>query len=161
MSLSEEQQFVQLVEANRGIIRKVTRMYADTAEDQQDLQQEILYHAWRSFSSFRGQAKFSTWLYRVSLNTALTFHKRANRHNRISLEEPSKYWDASECSPTDDSERLYLGIRQLGEAERALIMLYLDGYSNQEIAQIAGITPNLVAVKLHRIKQSLTKSLNP
>ncbi|MCS6929482.1 MAG: sigma-70 family RNA polymerase sigma factor [Saprospiraceae bacterium] len=161
MSLSAEQQFVQLVEANRGIVRKVARLYADTAEDRQDLEQEILYHAWRAFPGFRREAKFSTWLYRVSLNTALTFRKRADRRSETSLEQALHCADDAAPDPTDQAERLYAAIRLLGEAERALILLHLDGYSNPEIAQMVGITPNLVAVKLHRIKQSLTQRLNP
>lgn len=161
MPSSAEQQFVQLIEANWGIVCKVVRLYADTAEDGQDLQQEILYHAWRAFPAFRGEAKFSTWLYRVSLNTALTFRKRSRRRSDTPIEQAPDYADHAEHSPPDQAERLYAAIRLLGEAERALILLHLDGYSNQEIAQIAGITPNLVSVKLHRIKHSLSQRLNP
>jgi RNA polymerase sigma-70 factor (ECF subfamily) len=153
-----EKEFTQLMEQNRGIIYKVIRLYVNHPEDEQDLFQEIHLQAWRSFERFNGLSKFSTWLYRVGLNTVLTFKRRAvlvkpadNLEQVGGVHEPH--------SRTDESEALFQAIRGLTEIDRMLITLHLDGYENEEIAEISGLTKNNVAVKLHRIRESLTKKL--
>lgn len=153
------QSFTQQVQEHFGIIRKVVQLYVDDPADRKDLQQEILYQAWRSFPSFNGLSKFSTWLYKVSLNTVLTFRRRDNRLPVESLAPAHEQFHAPDDAATGNAERLYDAIRQLPEAERALIILHLDGYGNEEIADIAGLTKNHVAVKLHRIKTDLINRL--
>lgn len=152
--------FLQQIRENRGIIYKLVNLYALHAEEKKDLYQEILLQAWKGYTSFKGEAKFSTWLYRISLNTLLTY----KRKKRI-----VDYTDAPEhlgavphpSTSTDETEALYGAIRQLPETDRAIISLHLDGYDNPEIAEIIGITTNHVAVKMHRIKQHLQKTLKP
>jgi RNA polymerase sigma-70 factor, ECF subfamily len=151
-------QYMSLVKDNAGIIYKVIRLYIDNTEDQKDLYQEIVLQAWHSFTRFDGRSKFSTWLYKVSLNTVLTFRRKNSRIPTDDLEKASGY--ALPGEKNDDTEMLMMAIKSLGETDRAIVSLHLDGYENEEIAEITGLTKNHVAVKLHRIKQQLTKKLN-
>ncbi len=115
--------------------------------------QEIVLQSWKTYPAFRGDAKFSTWLYRVSLNTIFTLNRKVNRVQYGGVPEtgiPGR---------SDESERLYKAIRTLPETERAVISLHLEGYDNREVGEIIGITPNLVAVKIHRIRQQLSTLL--
>ena len=153
-----EQVFLQQLEANMGIVHKIVLLYVDHPDDRRDLQQEILYQAWKAFPGFQGRSKFSTWLYRISLNTVLTYRRRQNTTTE-SLEHIREQPVAAPES-TDNAERLHQAIRQLPETERALVVLQLDGFSNEDIADITGLTKNHVAVKLHRIKNELIKRLN-
>ncbi|MET4081310.1 RNA polymerase sigma-70 factor (ECF subfamily) [Pedobacter sp. UYP30] len=155
----EEQLFLRNINANKGIILKIVNLYADDLEDRKDLYQEIIYQAWKAVVRFRGESKFSTWLYKISLNVSLTYFSKLKKHlkstENISIPE---YEFPNELS--DRSDRLYRAIRQLNEVDRALIMLHLDGYDNVSISEITGITKNNTGVKLHRIKQQLTNILN-
>jgi RNA polymerase sigma-70 factor, ECF subfamily len=156
--MASEREFTNLIEENRGIIFKVIRLYINHEEDERDLFQEILFQAWRSYPNFKGQSKFSTWLYRVGLNTVLTFKRRPQLvipHDELSLLKVS----SEEKNHTEETEALYIAIRELNEIDRMIITLHLDGYENEEIAEIAGLTKNNIAVKLHRIKEVLTKKL--
>jgi len=153
-----EKEFTQLIEQNRGIIFKVIRLYVNHEEDERDLFQEILFQAWRSYPNFKGQAKFSTWLYRVGLNTVLTFKRKPQLvvpHDNLSTLKIS----VEEKNHPEETEALYIAIRELNEIDRMIISLHLDGYENEEVAEISGLTKNNVAVKLHRIKETLTKKL--
>ena len=152
-----EREFTNQIESCRGIIFKVIRLYVNDEEDEKDLFQEILFQAWKSFPRFDGRSKFSTWLYRVSLNTVLTFKRRPARV--VTHENFESLQVAAEKSNTEETEALYLAIRALNEIDRMIISLHLDGYENEEIAEISGLTKNNTAVKLHRIKETLTKKL--
>ncbi|MBX2895220.1 MAG: sigma-70 family RNA polymerase sigma factor [Cyclobacteriaceae bacterium] len=152
-----EKEFVALVNENRGIIYKVIRLYINQEEDSRDLYQEIVFQAWKSYPRFDGRSKFSTWLYRVGLNTVLTFKRRPVVV--IPHEDLASLNVAQTKINTDESEALYVAIRQLPEVDRMIITLHLDGYENEEIADITGLTKNNTAVKLHRIKDLLIKQL--
>lgn len=155
---SPDKVFEKLIKENRGIIFKVIRLYVQHEEDEKDLFQEIIFQAWRSYPRFEARSKFSTWLYRIALNTVLTFKRRPrviDNHEDLSL------LAVADKTVSHDSEVLYIAIRQLSEIERMIISLHLDGYDNNEIADIAGLTKNHIAVKLHRIKEQLTKILTP
>jgi RNA polymerase sigma-70 factor, ECF subfamily len=152
-----EKEFVALINQNRGIIYKVIRLYINHEEDERDLFQEILFQAWKSYPRFDGRSKFSTWLYRVGLNTVLTFKRRPIVV--VPHEDLASLNLAHAKTNVDESEALYLAIRQLPEIDRMIITLHLDGYENEETADITGLTKNNVAVKLHRIKETLTKML--
>jgi RNA polymerase sigma-70 factor (ECF subfamily) len=147
--MTSQKEFLDLVEQNRGIIFKVIRLYVRHAEDERDLFQEILFQAWKSYPRFDGRSKFSTWLYRVSLNTVLTFKRRPV------LVESREVLESKEVITRDkleETEMLYQFIMELAEVDRMIITLHLDGYENEEIAEITGLTKNNVAVKLHRSK---------
>jgi RNA polymerase sigma-70 factor (ECF subfamily) len=151
-----EKEFLQLVEQNRGIIFKVIRLYVRHAEDERDLFQEILFQAWKSYPRFNGLSKFSTWLYRVSLNTVLTFKRRPV------LVETREILESKEVvtnDQKDETEMLYQAIFELNEIDRMIITLHLDGYENEEIAEITGLTKNNVAVKLHRSKSVVIEKI--
>ena len=152
-----EREFTNQIESCRVIIFKVIRLYVNDEEDEKDLFQEILFQAWKSFPRFDGRSKFSTWLYRVSLNTVLTFKRRPAKV--VTHENFESLQVAAEKSNTEETEALYLAIRALNEIDRMIISLHLDGYENEEIAEISGLTKNNTAVKLHRIKETLTKKL--
>ena len=153
-----EKEFVQLVQQNAGIIHKVIHLYVDHPEDRRDLYQEVLLQAWKSYAGFKGEAAFSTWLYRISLNTVLTFRRR----QRVPISElPSQLDLASEPARhnPEDSELWWLAIKQLNEIDRVIITLHLDGYDNEEIAEVIGLNKNNTTVRLHRAKQSVVQRL--
>ncbi len=153
-----QREFTDQLNQCRGIIYKVIRLYVNDAEDEKDLFQEIVFQAWKSYPRFDGRSKFSTWLYRVSLNTVLTFKRRPAPVERIeNLERVAGANDPHE--KREATEALYLAIRALSEIDRMIVTLHLDGYENEEIADISGLSKNNVAVRLHRTKETLTKKL--
>lgn len=156
--------FFSLVTANQGIIHKVCRLYCDSPEDRRDLFQEILLQLWRAYGAYRGEAKFTTWMYRVALNTAISsFRKEKRRPGGESID--SLLIQIPEPEPDGDREEkirfLYQAIQQLSKIERAIIMLYLEENSYDEIAEVVGITRNHVGVKINRIKTKLKQLLEP
>jgi RNA polymerase sigma-70 factor (ECF subfamily) len=152
-----EKEFLSQLKEHQNIIYKLVHLYATSEEDKKDLYQEILFQAWKTYSSFRGEAKFSTWLYRLSLNTIFTIQRKTNK---IEYTDTTKYEEHLFTTPdNDEKERLYKAIRTLPETERAIVSLHLDGYDNKEVSEFLGITANLVGVKLHRAKQQLTTLL--
>ena len=154
--MTPEKVFLDLIENNRGIIFKVIRLYVRHAEDERDLFQEILFQAWKSYPRFDGRSKFSTWLYRVSLNTVLTFKRRPQLvESRDELESPEVVTNDKQ----EETEMLYTAIFQLNEIDRMIVTLHLDGYENEEIAEITGLTKSNVAVKLHRSKNEIVQKL--
>ncbi len=148
-----------MVEDCRGIIHKVTHLYADSREDKEDLFQEILYQSYRSFPNFRSESNFSTWLYRVALNTALVF-RRNEQKNKTSLIEDGLDRVVDETLKYDHQKAALIdAIKGLPKVERMIITLHLEGYANHEVANIAGISKENAAVKIHRIKKVLTKKI--
>lgn len=154
-----EKDFLEQVKLNQGIIYKLVSLYAADAEEKKDLYQEVLLQAWKAFSSFRREAKFSTWLYRVSLNTILTQKRKGNIiEYKDSIEHFTENVHA-ETPVLSGFNSVKEMIRRLPETDRAIISMHLDGYENAEISAVIGISNNHVAVKLHRIKQQLTNYL--
>lgn len=152
-----EKDFLLKIKEHQNIIYKLVHLYAVNEEDKKDLYQEILLQTWKSYPSYRGDAKFSTWLYRLCLNTIFTLQRKVNR---IEYADTASFENQFISSvDTDEKERLYKAIRTLPETERAIISLSLDGYDNKEIGEILGITANFVGVKLHRAKQQLANLL--
>lgn len=154
--------FKRWLDEHVGTVLKVARAYTLTAEDCQDLTQEILLQVWRSLPRFEGRAKASTWSYRVALNTALGWHRdeRRRQARQRGLHEVGELPDTGVGSSTQADERetvdqLYAAIRQLPKADTALILLYLDDLSYREMAEVLGITENNLGVKLSRAKQAL------
>ncbi|MEO1052490.1 MAG: sigma-70 family RNA polymerase sigma factor [Bacteroidota bacterium] len=154
----QQKDFVALIQMHSGIIHKVIHLHLDDSDDKKDLYQEIMYQAWKSVKNFRHDSRFSTWLYRVSLNTVLTYNRKSKKLNTSNGIENLEVAPISENS--DRSDKLFLAIKRLNDIDKTIVTLHLDDYDNQEIADITGLTKNNVAVKLHRIKESLTKMLN-
>lgn len=147
-------EFLQQLKQNQGIIYKLVGLYANDAEEKKDLYQEVLLNAWKSWPAYRAEAKFSTWLYRICLNTIFTQKRKPNRVDyKESLESISPVIDGNKSR--DDATRLRQAIRLLSESDRAIVSMHLDGYENAEIALAMGISNNHVAVKLHRSKEQL------
>jgi RNA polymerase sigma-70 factor (ECF subfamily) len=151
--MSEERQaeYVQLVQMHAGIIHKVINLYVDNLEERKDLYQEVLLQAWKSFQTFKGESSFSTWLYKVCLNTVLSYRKRETKLRQIMKEV-----DIPEQPPDkSNAELLYYLVRQLNDVDRMLMSLHLDGYKNVEIAEITGMNQNHVNVKIYRLKDQI------
>lgn len=153
--LSEEE-FLKQVSDNQDIIHKVCRMYADAPQDRQDLFQEVLLNAWKGSKNYRGEAKFTTWLYRVALNTAIT-HLRKESRNPVkeSLTDQLVSIPEKILQVNEQVAVMYEAINKLSSIDKALVLLYLDEYDHNEIGNMLGITANNVAVKLNRIKARL------
>lgn len=156
-----EAEFLRQIKENQGIIYKLVSLYADDAEYKKDLYQEILLQTWKAYSNYRQEAKFSTWLYRICLNTILTQQRKKPLLKYIVSLESVSPTVHNLAEQNEDSDRLRIGIKQLSEIDRAITSLHLDGYENSEIAEMIGISTNNIAVKLFRIKQQLAKILIP
>jgi RNA polymerase sigma factor (sigma-70 family) len=159
-----QSEFIQMVTTNQGIIHKVCNLYCDSQEERRDLFQEITLQLWKGFKAYEGRAKLSTWMYRVALNTAISsFRKRKRRPEEQALGE----FEMQLPNPPEDPDKaekirfLYKAIGKLSKVEKAIIMLYLEEHSYDEIAEIVGITRNHVGVKINRIKGKLKKVLQP
>lgn len=155
-----QQQFLQLIEANQGILHKICGLYTATPADHQDLYQEIIIQLWRSFAGFRGDSKFSTWLYRIALNTAISDLRRQKRKIAIVFTEagpPAIADQAMDTTREDQLRQLHDAIGQLGEIEKAIVMLYLEERSYEEMEEILGVSQNNLRVKMNRIKEKLRK----
>lgn len=150
--------------ASQGIVHKVCGMYCDDEEDRKDLFQEILVQLWKSYPSFRGDSKFSTWMYRVGLNVAIQYFRKEKKKKEDSA-SPSSFDDmpvieANEV-PEEEIRLLHKAIGKLNDVEKAIVMLYLEEVPDTEIADIMGISQNYVRVKMTRIKAKLKKIANP
>jgi len=155
--MSKEERFVQLIQENEGIIFKITTIYTREEFDQQDLYQEIVYQLWKSYDSFSGKSKQSTWLYRVALNTAIT-RKKKSRKKVATLPIDQVILNQIAIKDQVLEERillLYAHIQQLDTLEKGLILLFLEGKKHEEIAQITGLSKTNVGTKIARIKQKL------
>ncbi len=147
-----------LLDAHKGILYKVANAYCPRAEDRHDLVQEISLQVWRSYPRFDGRCKFSTWMYRIALNVAISFHRQERaHHNLLSGDEHLLDLPApSDTTPTaDDIQALHRFIAGLDDLNKALVLLYLDDHNHQEIAEILGISATNVATKIARIKARL------
>jgi RNA polymerase sigma factor (sigma-70 family) len=154
-----EKEFINAVEENRNIIFKVCNMYMNSPAERKDLFQEILLNAWKGIKNYKGDAKFSTWLYRVALNTSITYYKKFQKTKSEQSAEADILVNVEQPGYEDEQvSAMNMAINELSTIEKALVMLYLDDYSHQQIAEIMGITPNLVAVKMNRIKARLRET---
>lgn len=155
--MSVDKDFLQQFNAHEKIVYKVCNLYMDTKTDREDLFQEICLQAWKSYKSFKGESKFSTWLYRVALNTAITFFKKGKRQPQTYFSEtlPEIKSNESSLEIEEQVKAMYKAISGLNKIDKALVMLYLEDYSYIEIGETLGITPNNVAVKMNRIKAKL------
>jgi RNA polymerase sigma-70 factor (ECF subfamily) len=159
--MNSENIFMELVQANQGIIHKIVGLYANDDEERKDFYQEILYQAWKGYGNFRGDSKFSTWLYRISLNTILTSQRKAKKVTYHETIDDSAIAENADSLKHENARLLRQAIRSLPETERAIITLHFEGYSNPEIAEMMGISGNNATVKLHRIKNQLINLLQP
>lgn len=143
-----------MIRQNEGIIYKVASFYVDGEYSINDLYQEVVLNLWKSYSSFRGESKLSTWIYRISLNTCLSFFRR-NKNKPAYVEI---YNDIPMAEESNDAiKELYTLINRLGRIEKALVLLYLEDKSYKEIAEITGLSVSNVGTKLNRIKEKMKR----
>ena len=154
-----QEEFVRQVQSNQGILQKICRLYGHTQPDREDLFQEIIVQLWKSVPKFKGQSKFSTWMYRVALNTAISDFRRKRKRPGVLEADVNSIEIGSGPSDDMDQERhlnaLYGAIRQLAEIDKAIVMLYLEDKSYEEMEDILGINSNNLRVKMNRIKEKL------
>ena len=153
-----EKQFEQQVKEHELLIHKVCRIYAFTQVNRQDLFQEIIIQLWKAYPKFKGDAKFSTWLYRVAINTAISGLRKEK--NFIQSYEPENLplhlSDTSNSNILEEQmQQLYTAIEKLNEIEKAIVMLYLEDRSYEEMEEILGISQGTLRVKMNRIKDKL------
>lgn len=164
MSKDLEHNFVALLEEHQNIVHKVCRLYTSHREAHNDLFQEITIQLWKAYPKFRGDAKFSTWMYRVGLNTAITLYRKSKRTiNTYELETYQFKLSAEEYDDTEEQQLilLYDAVRQLNDIEKALVFLYLEDKDYREISETLGISEVNARVKMNRIKNKLRTILNP
>ena len=159
----DEQQFLSLINGNHPRILRVCRVYAWNSADQDDLYQEILFQIWRSLPALKEKQFASTWLYRVAINSAISFvRKRASGSDRVVHFEPAALTRAIESrqaieeNPEDRMANLYTAIYKLDPLEKALVTLFLEDFTYEQIAEATGISANNVGVMLHRAKKKLS-----
>lgn len=155
-----EREFLQIIKKNQGIIHKVCNIYCDDQDDRNDLFQEIVAQLWKSFPSFREESKFTTWMYRVALNTAITTFKKTKRRpdqNRLTYENFQVKDENYDTETEDEIKNLHRAVAQLTGVEKSIVLLFLENKKYEEIAEITGITQNYVRVKMNRIKKKLKK----
>ena len=145
------------------MIHKVCNLYCHSPYEREDLFQEIVVQLWKGYPRFRGDAKFSTWLYRVALNTAISGLRKKEKN--IAYVDPSALPTAlqnlNDNNPEQEQlQQLYEAIRKLGEIDRAVVMLYLEDRSYEEMEEVLGISQNNLRVKMNRIKEKLRKLTN-
>lgn len=154
---TKEQEFLSRIESHKGIVFKVSKMYMDNADDQQDLFQEIVLQLWKAYDSFKGESQFSTWMYRVAINTAIVFLKREKR--KLDKYELATKNIREDESDTDEKEiklqHFYKALQQLDKIDKAVIFYQLEGYSHREIGLNLGISEGNARVKLNRAKEKL------
>lgn len=153
----KEQEFLKRIESHKGILYKVSKMYMDNSDDQQDLFQEIVCQLWKSYDSFRNESQFSTWMYRVAVNTAIVFLKKEKR-------KVDKYEIVSENIKDDEGDshikesqldHFYKAVQKLEKIDKAIIFYQLEGFSHKEIGGNLGISEGNARVKLNRAKEKL------
>ena len=155
--LQEDNAFLQLIEANKGIIYKVANSYCKNTEDRKDLIQEIILQLWKSFGKYDPQYKLSTWMYRISLNVAISFYRKTRNTTVLSQDIIQQ-----EISPPDTEQLQLLQqfISELKELDRAIMLLYLEEKSYREIADILGLTETNIATRISRIRERLKKKFS-
>lgn len=159
--------FLSWLEEHGSAVMKVARAYTLTGEECQDLAQEILLQAWKSLPNFEGKSTPATWFYRVALHTAMNWHRK-DKHRRSRQKPFLEVHDASteeldsaeQAQQRETVDQLYQAIQQLPKTDAALVLLYLDGLSYREMANVLGISENNVGVKLNRAKKALSALMN-
>ncbi|MCD9618929.1 RNA polymerase sigma factor [Chryseobacterium gleum] len=158
MNNPTETTFLKLVNRHKGIVYKASRIYADSVEDREDLQQEILIQLWKSYQNFKGNSEFSTWMYRVAINTAITYLKKEKQRSGSHTEVPHHFEVQQEdYNPAKDRqlEIFYSAVQELNPLEKAVIFYFMEGMSHKEIGNNLGLSEGNARVKLSRTKEKI------
>lgn len=153
----KEQQFLNRIENHKGILYKISKMYMDNTDDQQDLFQEIVCQLWKSYDSFRNESQFSTWMYRVAVNTAIVFLKKEKRKvDKYEIDSENIKYDEDDSHIKESQlDHFYKAVQKLDKIDKAIIFYQLEGFSHKEIAENIGISEGNARVKLNRAKEKL------
>ena len=161
MNRNKTDNFLNVIESNKGILYKVAISYCRNNEDRKDLIQEIILQLWKSYDNYNETSKYSTWMYRISLNVAISFYRKENSRKRISNPLTTDILDFSDIETSEEKETnfgiLNQIISELNDLNKAVMLLYLEEKSYKEISEIIGITETNVATKISRIKSKLKK----
>lgn len=158
MNGRSEKEFLSVIKEYERVIYKVCYMYATANASLNDLYQEVVLNIWKSFEKFRGDSKISTWIYRIALNTCISFSRKERNMPEIVMLTQEEFGMMDEQDETQMMlKELYLLINQLGQLDKSIILLYLEDKNYEEIAEIMGLTVTNVATKLSRIKEKLRK----
>lgn len=153
----EEAEFLSLIDQHQGIIHKICRLYRDSKEDREDLFQEIVFQLWKSAPTYEGKAKFSSWMYRIALSTAIAVFRKKKPDIRYMPALPDE--QDLQTQPDEQREQFFRALKKLNDADKALITLYLEDLSYVEIAEIIGISESNVGVRLNRVKTKIQQLL--
>ena len=153
-------EFLEIVEENKKLIYKVSHMYCDSTIDKNDLFQEIIANLWKAYPRFQGKSKISTWIYKVSINTAISWFRDYVKDKNHIVYGNLMPGLADNTDFNEIHEQLYSAIGHLGKIDKAIILLHLEGYSYDDILGIIGLTKTNVATKINRIKQKLRNHLS-
>ncbi len=159
-----EASFVKQLRENQNIIHKICRLYTSGEDAHKDLFQEITIQLWKAFPKFRGDSKFSTWAYRVALNTAITLYRKSTRSVQTASYDMSNHFIKQEEYNYEEEEQIklmYQAVYQLNDIEKALVFMYLEEKGYAEISETLGISEINARVKMNRVKTKLKKILNP
>lgn len=155
----KKQNFIQIINENKGAIRSLCKVYFASNEDQKDAFQDIILQLWKSFTTFRGASKISTWIYRVSLNSILNkIRKEKKSVTAEPIDSPHLY--ISNAKADDHVELLAIILRSLKDIDKAIVVLYLEGYTNKEIAEMLKMTATNVSTRFNRLKSQLKMKFN-
>lgn len=163
MKNKDKKAFADLLEKHQNIVHKVCHIYADDEATRKDLFQEIAIQLWKSYPSFRGDSKFSTWMYRVALNTAISLYRKSKRrvatqrYDQIEFKVKAEEYDTS---VDENVALLYQAIKELNDIDKALVLMYLEERQYSEIAETLGISQVNARVKMNRVKKKLRKILS-
>lgn len=153
----KEQEFLTRIDKHKGILYKVSKMYMDTRDDQEDLFQEIICQLWKAYETFKGESQFSTWMYRVAINTAIIFLKKEKRKvDKYELSSSNIRDEESDFEEKENQiEHFYKAVQKLEKIDKAIIFYQLEGFSHKEIGENLGISEGNARVKLNRAKEKL------
>jgi RNA polymerase sigma-70 factor (ECF subfamily) len=157
---SAEDEFLLLLNNHRGIVHRLARVYEADMHARADLVQEMILQLWRTYSSFRNDSQFSTWMYRVCLNTALTFiRKEKSRGRKVAAANLPDLPDEADSHKSEQIDMLYKAVHTLSDADKGVIFLYLEGFTGAEIAVQLGVGEVNVRVKINRIKEKIRQKI--
>lgn len=165
MQNQEEQIFTQILEDNKGRIYRICRIYAVSPIEPQDLFQEVVFHIWKSYSTFKGKSNISTWVYKIVLNVCNRSKMQFERSNSKTMRLESILFVPSETIPDEGEQLKYKALHDcislLDEIDKSIVVLYLDDLPYKKIAVITDLTENYIAVKMKRIKKKLLNCITP
>jgi RNA polymerase sigma-70 factor, ECF subfamily len=154
--VSTHDEFQTLLEAHKRLLYKVCRTFGREPADRDDLAQEIAVQLWRAFPSFDDRAAFSTWMYRIALNVAISYQRRERTRARYVISDDERLLDMPDTrDPAPELDTLFALIDRLAPLDKALVLLYLDGHSHRQIGEVLGIREHSVAMRINRLKQAM------